>query len=169
MVNSDGNIYFTIGGRRAESALYCVKYTGDESTAPASYPTPTKLALERRKLEAGHQPDAEIDLESIITALNSDDRSIRYAARIALENQPSEKWADKVNAQPTQAKLELAMAITRVAPKQQAAVVEALSSLDFPSLTGQQKLQLIRTYSLVLCRMGDPEVVTKQALSLIHI
>ena len=24
VVNSDGNIYFTIGGRRAESALYCV-------------------------------------------------------------------------------------------------------------------------------------------------
>ena len=164
VVNSDGNIYFTIGGRRAESALYCVKYTGAESTAPATYPAPTNLALERRKFEAGHKPDAEIDLASIITALNSDDRSIRYAARIALEHQPSQNWIAQVSSQPTQAKLELAIAMARVAPKNQASVVETLSGLDFASLTDQQKLHLIRAYSLVLCRMGDPETATQQAL-----
>ena len=66
---ADGNIYFTTGGRRSDSALYRIKYVGSESTEPATYPAPTELALERRKLEAGHKPDAKIDMESTIKAL----------------------------------------------------------------------------------------------------
>ena len=31
----DGAMYFTVGGRRVQSGLYRVTYTGDESTAPA--------------------------------------------------------------------------------------------------------------------------------------
>ena len=36
---SDGAMYFTIGGRRVQSGLYRVTYTGKESTA-----SPTKAA-----------------------------------------------------------------------------------------------------------------------------
>ena len=161
---ADGNIYFTIGGRRSASALYRVKYVGSESTAPASYPAPAEFALERRKLEAGHQPNAEISIDDAIKALDSDDRSIRYAARIAIENQPSSSWAGKIKSQSTQAKIELAIALARVAPKEQALAVEVLSSIDFASLSSQQKLSLIRAYGLVLCRMGEAQEPTMQAI-----
>jgi len=161
---TDGNIYFTTGGRRADSALYSVKFVGGESTAPATYPAPTELALERRKLEATHKPNAEIDIPSTIKALSSTDRSIRYAARIALEHQPSDSWAKEISSQPTQAKLELAMALARVDSESQALVVETLSGLEFASLTPEQKLHLIRDYGLVLCRMGAPTDATKQAI-----
>ena len=161
---ADGNIYFTIGGRRSDSALYCVKYTGTESTAPAAYPAPTELALERSKLEAGHNSNTKIDIEAAVEALASTDRSIRYAARIAIENQPSGSWSENISSQPTQTKLELAMALARVAPGEQALAVEALKTLDFASLTWQQKMHLIRDYGLVLTRMGDPTEDTKQAI-----
>ena len=47
----DGAMYFTVGGRRTQSALYRVTYTGTESTAPAKALAPTKEALVRRSLE----------------------------------------------------------------------------------------------------------------------
>ena len=34
--SGDGSMYFTIGGRRVQSGLYRVRYTGSESTAPAA-------------------------------------------------------------------------------------------------------------------------------------
>ena len=161
---TDGSIYFAIGGRRSDSALYRIKYVGTESTSPATYPAPTELAVERHKLEAGHKPNAKIDLESTIKALSSADRSIRYAARVAIENQPSSSWSKDISSQPTQTKLELAMVLARVAPKEQALAVQTLKSLDFASLSWQQKMHLIRDYGLVLTRMGDPTEDTQQAI-----
>ena len=161
---NDGKIYFTIGGRRSDSALYSLKYVGEESTSPATYPAPTELALERRKLEKEHKSNAEIDLQSTIKALSSTDRSIRYAARIAIENQPSSSWSKEISSQPTQVKLELAMALARVAPDQQSLAVETLSGIDFASLSWRQKMHLIRDYGLILTRMGDPADSTTQAI-----
>ena len=34
IVGDDGSLYFTVGGRGSQSALYRVRYTGSESTAP---------------------------------------------------------------------------------------------------------------------------------------
>ncbi|MDB2687780.1 L-sorbosone dehydrogenase, partial [Mariniblastus sp.] len=161
---TDGNIYFAIGGRRSDSALYRIKYVGAESTSPATYPAPTELALERHKLEAGHKPDAKIDMQATLKALSSTDRSIRYAARIAIENRPSSIWTKDISSQPTQAKLEMAMALARVNPKAQAIVVGVLSGIDFSSLSWDQKMHLIRDYGLVLTRTGDPTDATKQTI-----
>ena len=138
---ADGNIYFAIGGRRSDSALYRIKYVGAESTAPATYPAPTQLALERRKLEAGHMPNATIDLESTLKALSSTDRSIRYAARIAIENQPSSNWSKNISSQPTQTKLELAMALARVAPKE---LLNAMGSHRSKNALEEQDQELAR-------------------------
>ena len=136
--------------------------------------------------------------------LSSTDRSIRYAARVAIENQPSSSWSKDIGSQPTQAKLELAMAFVRVASIERTkrllnamgaprskkaakeqdqeiaevqeldqatsqAVVEALKSLDFASLSWQQRMHLIRDYGLVLTRMGDPTEDTKQAIQSLEV
>ena len=47
----DGAMYFTVGGRRTQSALYRVTYTGTESTAPAKLAPPNDAAKLRRSLE----------------------------------------------------------------------------------------------------------------------
>jgi len=120
--------------------------------------------MQRGELAAGHKKDADIKIETVIEALQSGDRSIRYAARIAIENQPSSSWAKQIASQPTQAKLELAVALIRVAPEEKLSVVNALSSIDFASLSPQQKQHLIRAYSLVICRGGDIDEQTKVAI-----
>src|SRR5690606_18383425 len=51
----DGAMYFAIGGRRVQSGLYRVTYTGDESTAPVKPDiTLTEAAKLRHQLEAFH-------------------------------------------------------------------------------------------------------------------
>src|SRR5690606_7073505 len=59
---NDGAMYFAVGGRRTQSALYRVTYTGKESTKPAKHETKNKGDREeRRELEAFHgkrDPDA---------------------------------------------------------------------------------------------------------------
>ena len=79
----DGALYFLIGGRRIQSGLYRVTYDGDESTAPAQYPAPTKQATVRKALEQGHGKDGSGQLAKIWPKLQSSDRFIRYAARTA--------------------------------------------------------------------------------------
>ena len=58
----DGAMYFLIGGRKTQSALYRVTYTGHESTAPATAQPETAEAKLRHSLEqlhlAGTGPEA---------------------------------------------------------------------------------------------------------------
>src|SRR5690606_4705327 len=88
----DGALYFTIGGRRTQSGLYRITYTGDESTAPASIADEAnELRKLRHELEALHRPDPQA-VEKAWPYLSHADRHIRYAARIAIEHQPVPTW-----------------------------------------------------------------------------
>jgi hypothetical protein len=93
---TDGNMYFMIGGRRTQSGLYRVSYTGSESTAPAKPRTISAEAKLRRELEQYHLdgtgPDA---IEKAWPHLNHSDRFVRYAARVAIEKQAVANWKDK--------------------------------------------------------------------------
>lgn len=111
----DGAMYFTIGGRRVQSGLYRVTYTGDEDTSPIKPERQLNAKAQlRHKLEAfhGHQ-----DPTAVATAwpyLNDPDRHIRWAARTAIEHQPVETWKEKVFAEKDPArKLEAILALTR--------------------------------------------------------
>ncbi|MGH8018553.1 MAG: PQQ-dependent sugar dehydrogenase, partial [Opitutaceae bacterium] len=90
----DGAMYFTVGGRRTQSALYRVTYTGEESTAPAPLAPPTPEAKLRRSLEALHAADTPpAAIDTAWPHLASADRFIRFAARVAIEKQPPRLWA----------------------------------------------------------------------------
>ena len=94
----DGAMYFAIGGRKVQSGLYRVTYTGKESTAPAKIPANPAAAQARalrHSLEAFH---GKADPQAVAAAwphLNSSDRYLRWAARVALEWQPPATWAAK--------------------------------------------------------------------------
>ncbi|MCH2180971.1 MAG: c-type cytochrome [Mariniblastus sp.] len=162
----DGALYFLVGGRRIQSALYRVTYQGDESTAPAQYPPPTAQASVRKALEKGHGKQGAGLTVSQWSKLASPDRFVRYAARTALENLPATEWIGKLKSEENpQIILEAVMALARVGdPDQQGLAVEQLSKLDWSNLTKSQRLHLLRDYALILIRMGKPNPPTQAAI-----
>ncbi len=137
----DGALYFSIGGRKTQSALYRVTYVGNESTAPSpGMKGGEKERAERRKLESYHgaavtklSPDAPVGqyahavrsadpaaLKELWPQLGSPDRNLRFAARVALEWQPVETWREKALAEKgPEASLTALMALARVSSRDQ--------------------------------------------------
>ncbi|MEY5026412.1 MAG: hypothetical protein RLZZ244_1940, partial [Verrucomicrobiota bacterium] len=167
----DGAMYFAIGGRRNQSALYRVTYTGSESTAPAQPDPLPREALLRREMEALHVdgtgPEA---IEKAWPHLASGDRFLRFAARVAVEKQPAAKWAEKALAeQNPQAAIEALIALARVGDKAlQPQLLESLSRLDYKKIDPALRLPLLRAWQLAFTRMGKPapEVCAKLAKKL---
>ncbi|HEX5106565.1 MAG TPA: c-type cytochrome [Pirellulaceae bacterium] len=172
VVHTDGQLYFTIGGRRTQSGLYRVTYVGDESTAPVqpvedeSSPAFLARAL-RHKLEAFHGTSDPAAVEAAWPHLNSSDRNIRYAARVAVEHQDPKLWAEKALAdkRPT-AVIQLMIALARAGDKSlQPRIVEKLNSLPYERMTEDQLTAAARAYGLCFIRMGQPsEALAKSVI-----
>ena len=92
VIGKDKAMYFAIGGRRTQSAVYRVTYVGNESTAPAPDLAETpehKLRIELERLhDEGTGPDA---IDKAWSHLGHADRLVRYAARVAIERQPAKQ------------------------------------------------------------------------------
>jgi putative heme-binding domain-containing protein len=161
-IGADGALYFLVGGRGTQSELFRVTYTGTESTAPVDYKDPRNAAERelRHKIEAFHQPaaDAKAAVEFVYPHLNSTDRFLRYAARVALEHQKPETWQDRVLAETDPVRLlNGAVALARQGDKAlQPKLLAALEKLDFGKLSEENQLDLLRVYGLVFLRMGEP-------------
>jgi azurin len=154
----DGAMYFTIGGRGQQSALYRVTYTGKESTAPTKTKSPDAGAREvRRSLEALHKRDAGAPAKAW-KQLGSTDRHLRFAARTALEHQPANEWAAEALAEnDPQAALTALCALARTGDSSmQSKLVAALNKLDWGKLNIGQRAELLRVYQLAFIRMGKP-------------
>ena len=155
----DGAMYFAVGGRRTQSALYRITYVGTESTAPAAVPPPNADAVLRRSLEAlatpGGGPKA---LDTAWPHLASPDRFVRFAARRVLENQPVDQWADRALSELLpQASIEALIALARVGDKShQPRLLEALGRMDFNRLPAELRLPLLRAWQLAFTRLGRP-------------
>ena len=155
----DGAMYFTVGGRKTQSALYRVTYTGSESTAAAPKIEPTPEAKLRRSLEALTAEGTGLDaLAKAWPSLASGDRFLRFTARAAIEHQPAEKWADKALAETNpQAAIEALIALARVGDKSlQPKLIVSLGRLDFTKLPENLRLPYLRAWQLVFTRMGKP-------------
>ena len=73
-IGRDGALYFTVGGRGSQSALYRVRYTGLESTEPAApraADAGTEARAQRRALEAFHGRVDAAAVEAAWAALRS--------------------------------------------------------------------------------------------------
>lgn len=92
----DGAMYFITGGRGTQSGLYRVSYTGTKFEQNAPILSEGRAAREtRRKLESLHGEASAADLNLIWQHLNSNDRAIRLAARVALEVVPRSAWKER--------------------------------------------------------------------------
>ncbi|MHC4878107.1 MAG: c-type cytochrome [Planctomycetota bacterium] len=159
----DGAMYLTIGGRRTQSGLYRVTYTGDEPTTPAAVAPVTEAMNLRRGLEALHEAGHEDQLRLISAGLSHGDRNVRYAARIALEHIPMKQWPKLRELHPD-ARSTLALAAARsvsqipedIRPEGLTRTLEILADARWNELSENQQLDLLRAYSLLVIRFGEP-------------
>jgi len=168
----DGAMYFTIGGRRVQSGLYRVTYVGDESTKLVEAKKTSSDARDmRHSLEAFHGKQDPKAIEAAWPHLANKDRFIRWAARTAIEHQPTKTWSEKaLNESNAARQVEALLALARVAgdcPQHRDAstsvdtemrdkLLSAIVAIEPDSLNGQQKLTLVRTTQIVLNRFGRP-------------
>jgi putative heme-binding domain-containing protein len=165
VIGKDGALYFIAGGRGTQSALYRICYTGKEATDPVDC-RDQRCAEERalrHKLEAFHRA-GDADLELIWSNLASDDRFIRYAARIALEHRPLELWQSRALAEsnPSVAIAALMALARQGKPADLDSLLGALEKLEFTKLDELQQLALLRTYELAFIRLEKPSEARRQ-------
>ena len=163
----DGAMYFSVGGRKVQSGLYRVTYTGSESTAPAPVEKAgSEARAERLAIEAYHLKSDPSVVAKFWKHLGSDDRALRFAARTAIEKVPVEKWADKTLTEKDPfTQLGGLLTLARLGKKDhQSAVIKALLALDYKSLKQQERFDLIRAYGLTFLRLGTPTDKQKAAV-----
>ena len=189
----DGAMYFAIGGRKVQSGFYRVTYTGKESTAPVAAEVTRRTGTQNRlltsaatsreqrhALEAFHGNADPKALKAAWPELDNADRFIRWAARTAVEHQPVATWSDRALSEKNPAlQVEALMALVRVtgidplhrktsdAPVDTAMgakILDALTKLDWKKLNHEQRLTLVRTYSITFARFGQPDDTTTKRI-----
>jgi putative heme-binding domain-containing protein len=156
-IGDDGHMYFTSGGRRGDSSLYRVSYFGvNDKTEPEVKPL-NELAKLRKEIETLHTPDAPADkLDFIWDHLNHEDRFVRFAARVALEHQPTPSYAKKAKAETdTMTRIMAGLALAR---HKHPATLEVL--LGANPETEIEKLAWARTLAVAMYRTAEVEKYT---------
>lgn len=158
VIGTDGALYFAVGGRGAPSSLLRVVYEGGESVEPAGARPLPAATRTRRELEAFHGRVDPAAIERAWPHLGSPDRFLRHAARVAVESQPVEAWAARVFVESRpRARIAGAVALARTgSEKHRAPLLECLTELEFERFRTPGKLGLLRAFSLVLERLGNP-------------
>ncbi|MEY5013955.1 MAG: hypothetical protein RIS92_313 [Verrucomicrobiota bacterium] len=176
IIGADGAMYFAIGGRRVQSGLYRVTYTGAESTAGVVAAADQAASVDsvvglRRRLESFHGRVDSSAMGEVWPHLGNRDRWVRWAARTALEHQPLAGWAQRAfaEAQPL-VKLEALLAMARVGgvcPTHRGEghvvdgelrdrLVGALLEMDLGKLDVETRALHVRVAQIVLHRFGNP-------------
>ena len=173
IVGSDGNLYFATGGRRLESHLYRLRYTGP-TDGPKAQPTKyeaNELVALRKSLEAYHGVQDRRAVRLALKYLDHPDRFVRYAARLALEHQEVDSWAGKIfRSSDPAVVIPGIVAIARSDKKAyRDKALNKLQSFNLNKLPQNLQFDLLRAYDLVMIRLGKPSgpvlEATKVALS----
>ncbi|WP_304516859.1 c-type cytochrome [Cecembia rubra] len=170
-IGPDGAMYFMTGGRRLESDVYRVYYTGkvdDSGSNKTPSPALTEAHQTRRMLETFHSGGPKSGaIETTWPYLNDEDRFIQYAARIAIEHQPVNEWQEKaLNEKDPSTLIQSMIALIRQGDKKlQNRILEALVALDFGQLSSSDQLNMLRALELSLFRQGIPSNPLKSQLA----
>ncbi|MBI3878775.1 MAG: c-type cytochrome [Verrucomicrobia bacterium] len=169
----DGAMYFITGGNRTGSGLYRVSYAGpkvEEKPKTKAEQRTEQQAAEaralRKQLEAFHGKRDAKAVDFAWPHLDSEDRFLRYAARIAIEWQEPASWHTRALVEArTRASLTALLAVARTAKaEQKAELIRSLQRLAWNKLDEAQKLELLRVYSVAFARLGGPNTETRLAL-----
>jgi len=156
VIGHDGAMYITTGGRRTDSHLYRVTYHGSESTERATPSTITNKLLVTRRMLEGLQNSTPAAINIIWQYLADDDRFVRYAARVALENRELDSWKERLTVEDNPVTLvQLALVVSRMGYEDLRSMIsEKLSEINVNSLSIDQQLDLVRAYALMFIRTG---------------
>lgn len=159
----DGAMYLVTGGRKTQSAIYRVRYTGPkvEAVAPGKHVqqrneySATMLKL-RRELEAYHGQRNIEALDKMWPHLDSPDPWIRYAARVAIEHQPEKLWLGPTSGVKLGPVGQLEALMLRVQSRFDGniGVADMVNKISWETLPVSERLVALRTYELYL---GDGE------------
>ena len=162
----NGDLWFITGGRRTQSALYRVSWTGEKNNSSPPVRSPSQPQSLRHELERFHTEQSEAGLELALENLGHEDRFIRFAARVALENQPFEKWKDTVLETKSPTGM---LALARVGSSNtQPALIDALCSATKQGaaqggkVTDLTLLTLLRSLQISFIRQGEPDAGTRE-------
>ncbi len=177
----DGALYFTVGGRGAQSELYRVTYVGQESTKSTTLKDEA-FAPERRMrqvVELFHGREFDVqefcdalssapnnELREMLIVRNGDRTSITALRRAAQSKSLAPYLREFLQNQNLTANecLESITALTRGAgrngldaEKVRALSVATLKRISFGELTTDEQLKYLRSLSLVMIRLGGPD------------
>ncbi|WP_410266057.1 c-type cytochrome [Cyclobacterium sp.] len=169
VIGPDGALYFMTGGRRLESDLYRVHYTGDLSGDDNGGLTEADLPEEhqiRRSLEAYHDGPQAGAVDFAWPYLKHADRFVQYAARIAVEHQPISEWQSKaLNEKDPRTLTQAMIAMARHGnASQRNAMIQALMGIDYAALNEEDQLNLSRAIEVVIDRHGNPTGAVRNQL-----
>jgi putative heme-binding domain-containing protein len=166
IAGADGNLYFTTGGRRINSHLYRLRYTGtDLGTAGNTTDRESdNLRKLRHRIEKYHTQFSADAIPLAWENLNHSDRYIRYASRIALEHQPVEQWQDRFFEEKDSKKIiEASIGLARQADKSlQSKILHKLNTIRLETQSSQQQINLLRSYQLLFIRMGSSNTADRR-------
>lgn len=164
IVGRDGSLYFTVGGRGTPSSLFRITHVNGKGQEPPVDQAAAKARELRRSLETFHGRADGRALSAAWPHLGSPDRWLRHAARVAIESQPVDSWAQRVLAESDpQARITGAVALARMGgAKHRQPLLESLLQLDEKLLSEGQLLGLLRAYALNFIRLGAPETQERQ-------
>ncbi len=169
----DGSMYFAIGGRKVQSGLYRVSYTGEEKIAPISTkPRVNELAKLRHNLENLHIGKHPKALEIAWPHSDHPDRFVRWAALMAIQHLPVEKWATKALTEKDLGKrANILLSLSKAAGidpfhrkdtdspidrEMGQKILQSLLQIKWSELTPSERLSLVRTYQVAMVRFGKP-------------
>lgn len=158
-IGPDGAMYFVTGGRGTQSAIYRLSYVG---THPQS-PPKSKQQVNREKhadssrnirqrLEQLRGTNPSKTIETAWPFLNSHDPWIRHAARVAIESQPVDLWANRsLNEQNVNRRVESLLALVRQGTiEQYPSIINSLNQLALNELTAGRLQAVIFIYNRCL-------------------
>ncbi len=175
----DGALYFITGGRGSQSGLYRVRYDGgDAEAALAPEVAETAAASDestqrdqdsaaarrlRHRLEEFHRRS---DAEAIDVAwpyLDSEDRWLRFAARLAIERQDPAQWRERALGETRpRASVTALLALARLGrTEDQSALLRSLDRLPLASMDIPELLEALRVWELSFIRQGEPSAADR--------
>jgi hypothetical protein len=171
IVAKDGTLYYVLGNRRTQSYLMKATYVGSQPTAPVEYRNTDGAADRalRRSLEQFHW--TQNDPKAVTAAwphLGSEDRFLRFAARVALETVPAAAWKARALAERDAATSLIALlALARVGgPAANEELFTALGEFPLTTMPDRLRIQKLRVIEVAVSRNGKPsDAAVKQVIT----
>lgn len=155
---ADGAVYVTTGGRRTQSALYRVVWTGGDEERELSDPRPALPEPHRALRLLLEDPETPLrqSVDALFEGLRADDAWLRRSARVALEELPVDSWREMaLAAVGTEARLQALVALARCGERSdRPALAQAIADFPFETLDARQRVAVLRLYALTSTRLG---------------